>query len=68
MPRFVTAVSRTGSRIHALDTEADNAGVISLCRRQVEASARQEFLHTETGTNCYLCCSRVERRLKFEQD
>lgn len=66
-PRFVTAVSRTGSRIHAVDTTIPTV-TYSLCRSRVTPSSRQEFLHTETATNCYLCCSRAERRLLFERE
>lgn len=62
-PRFVTAVSHTGSRIHAVDLEENRAFRPSLCFRQVLASEEQEFLPQETATNCAVCCRRVRRRL-----
>lgn len=66
-PRFVTAVSSTGSRIHAVDTSLGEHNATSLCRRQVKASRFQRFSHLESGTNCYLCRVRAERRLVHEK-
>jgi hypothetical protein len=67
LPRFVTAVSRSGSRIHAVD-RGDGRDHISMCNLLVTAAPRQRFEHTATETNCFLCCSRVEGRQKSERE